>query len=88
MSIFYCLFFCIYFNNPFIIDFLRTLVHKMIKSQHNRSNQKIDLILEYIDIHGLERLRTAGENLNTFVYHLVFYEAVNDELRVIYSKII
>jgi hypothetical protein len=68
MALFYCLYFCIYYNNPDLVEFLRTLVRKM----PNRPG-KIDQLLEHIDVNGIERLRSIGEQINTFVYHMVFY---------------
>ena len=44
-------------------------------------------MLFYIDDNGLERLRQAGEKLNSKIYHIVFYQAIEDDLRVVYSKI-
>ena len=41
MALFYCLYFCVYYNNPELVEFLRTLVAKMI----NRPD-KIDKLLE------------------------------------------
>ena len=29
MALFYCLYFCIYYNNPDLVEFLRTLIQKM-----------------------------------------------------------
>jgi hypothetical protein len=29
MALFYCLYFCIYYNNPDLVEFLRTLINKM-----------------------------------------------------------
>ena len=83
MALFYCLYFCIYYNNPDLVEFLRTLIQKM----PNRP-EKIDQLLEHIDVNGIERLRTIGEQINTFVYHMVFYQGVDDELRVVYSQIL
>jgi len=54
----------------------------------NKMVSKIDKIvklLEYIDMNGIERLRTIGETINTFIYHMIFYQAMDDELRVVYS---
>ena len=33
-------------------------------------------------------LRSTGEKINRIVYHMALYNAFNDDLRVIYSKII
>ena len=79
MALFYCLYFCIYYNNPDVVEFLRTLIDKM------KRPEKIDKLLEFIDTNGIDRLRTIGEQINTFVYHMVFYQALDDELRVVYA---
>ena len=79
MALFYCLFFCIFYNNPDLIEFLRQLIHKV------KSYEKIDRLLELIDIHGIPRLRETGEQINQYVYHMVFYQAVDDDLRIVYS---
>jgi hypothetical protein len=80
MSLFYCLYFCVYYNNNQLVEFLRTLIQKIPKSY-----AKIDKILEMIDTNGLIVLRTKGEQLNSHLYHNVLYQAVDDELRVVYS---
>ena len=49
---------------------------------------RIDYLLEFIDVNGLERTRTIGETINTKIYHIVMYQAFDDKLRVVYSKII
>ena len=85
MALFYCLFFCIYFNNPTLVDFLRQLILKM---NNNQQIEKIKSLLDIIDVNGCERIRTVGEAINTHVYHLVFYQAMEDDLRVVYSQIL
>ena len=40
--------------------------------------EKVNSILELIDTNSIERLRTIGEQINTFIYHKVFYQAVDD----------
>lgn len=82
MALFYCLFFCIYYKNEELVEFLRTLIHKI------HSHEKIDKLLEYIDVNGIERIRTVGEQINSLVYHMVFYQAVDDDLRIVYANII
>jgi hypothetical protein len=67
MALFYCLFFCIQYHNESLIEFLRTLIHKI----HN--HKKIDKLLEYIDVNGIQRIRTEGEQIKQLVYHMVFY---------------
>jgi len=58
MSLFYCLYFCIYYNNPDLVEFLRMLIHKLRPIERN------DRLLEFIDIHGIERLRRKLEPIN------------------------
>jgi len=52
------------------------------------SLHKIDTILEIIDLHGIERLRARDDKASTLLFHWVFYEAVDAQLRIIYSKIL
>lgn len=82
ISLFYCLFFCIYYRNEEMIEFLRTLIQKIYAHDLN------DKLLEYIDVNGIDRLRTKGDHLNQLVYHMVFYRAMDDDLRIIYSQIL
>ena len=82
MVFFYCLFFCIYFKNSALVDFFRNLIEK------TRQNEKTDKLLEYIDSYGIDRLRTVGEQINSIVYHMVFYQAIDDDLRIVYSQIL
>jgi len=82
MAIFYCLFFCIYYRNPDLVEFLRSYVYK------TEGYPKIARLLEMIDINGLDRLRTIGEPMNAITYHMVFYQAIDDDLRVVYSSIL
>ena len=58
MAIFYCLYFCIYYKNDSIVNFLRTLIQKINVAAENN---KILTLLKHIDENGLVRLRTAGE---------------------------
>ena len=58
MALFYCLFFCIYFKNEDLVEFLRNLIHKI------HTNEKIDRLLEYIDQDGIDKIRTVGEQIN------------------------
>ena len=83
MALFYCLYFCVYYNNPDLVEFLRTLINKL-----QDKPERIDQMLEYIDVNGIERIRTIGEIINTHVYHMVFYQAVDDDLRVVYAQIL
>ena len=79
-SLFFCLYFCIFYNNPDLIEFLRTLIKKMAIDLEN-----IQRLLEFIDVNGIERLRTVGEAMNSQIYHTVLYHAFDEQLRVIYS---
>jgi len=47
----------------------------------------MDKLLEYIDVYGVTRLRTAGEPMNSLAYHMVFYQAMDDDLRIVYNQI-
>lgn len=82
MALFYCLYFCIYYNNPTLVDFLRSLILKMEEIEETES---IHVLLKIIDQNGIERLRNIGEMINSHVYHIVFYQAIDDDLRVVYS---
>jgi len=55
MVLFYCLFFCIQYRNEGLLEFLRNMISKA------RKMNKIDKLLEYIDVNGIERIRTEGE---------------------------
>ena len=70
MSLFYCLFFCIFYNNPTVIAFLRTLISKWSSQDRPKA---IETIIYHIDQNGIERLRTIGDTINTQIYHMVFY---------------
>ena len=67
MTLFYCLYFCIYYNNPEMVNFLRILIKKIPHSE------KIDKLLEQVDINGIDRIRQRGNPINSLVYHMVFY---------------
>lgn len=82
MALFYCLFFCVYYKNQDLVEFLRNIIQKM------KPVKKIDKLLEFIDIHGIDKIRLVGEQINSVVYHMVFYQAVDDGLRIVYSQII
>ena len=41
-----------------------------------------------IDENDIKRLRTIGNPVNAHVYHLVFYQAIEDDLRIVYSQIL
>ena len=87
-SLFYCVYFCIVFNNPFILEFIRALVNKMTTLTIHQISKKIDTLLDLIDLNGIDRLRATGEKLNLLVFHYVMYQAFHDSLRVVYFKII
>ena len=82
MCVFYLLFFSIYYKNPDIVGYLRTLI------SHVKPNAKTHKLLEMIDIHGVEKIRTIGEAVNNYVYHIVFYQAIEDNLRIVSSSIL
>lgn len=79
MALFYCLFFCVYYKNQDLVEFLRNIIQKM------KPMKKIDKLLEFIDVHGIDKIRLVGEQINSVVYHMVFYQAVDDGLRIVYS---
>lgn len=85
MALFYCLYFCIYYNNPQIVDFVHSLFIKLPKEDRL---EEIQEIISYIDDHKIEKLRAIGEQVNTQLYHMVFYQAVDDDLRVVYAQIL
>lgn len=62
MSLFYCLYFCIYYENGDMVEFLRTLINKMT---HLRIPALVENMLAFIDTNGIQRLRNRGERLNT-----------------------
>lgn len=70
MALFYCLYFCIYYNNPELVEFLKILINSM---NEIGKPAKIDEILKMIDENSIERIRSIGDPLNTHVYHMVFY---------------
>lgn len=70
LALFYCLYFCIYYNNPDLVEFLRTLILKMNKGS---KPEKIEQLLGMIDVNGITVLRTIGETMNAHAYHMVFY---------------
>lgn len=70
MALFYCLYFCIYYNNPELVEFLKILIEKMGDSD---KPEKIDEILKMIVENDISRLRTIGDPLNVHVYHMVFF---------------
>ena len=55
MALFYLLFFCIYYNNAELVDFVRSLIQRIPPVK------KIDQLLEYMDVNGIEKIRTIGE---------------------------
>ena len=87
MSLFYCLYFCVYYDNPDMVEFMRTLIKK-IASNNVKVPFLVDKMLEFIDVNGIQRLRARGERLNIFLYHLVMYQAFDDHLRFVYAQII
>ena len=82
MTLFYLLFFCIYYKNVDLIEYLRSLVSRIPPID------KINQLLELIDTNGIDRIRTVGEQVNQYVYHMVFYQAVDDDLKIVYSSIL
>ena len=85
MALFYCLYFCIYYNNPELVEFLRILIDSMAG---DNKPEKIDEIMKYISENSIDRLRTVGDPLNVHIYHMVFFQAVDDDLRIVYTQIL
>lgn len=50
--------------------------------------EEIQDMLTHIDDYKIQKLRTIGEQVNTQLYHLVFYQAVDDDLRVVYAQLL
>lgn len=50
--------------------------------------EKIDEIMKYISENSIDRLRTVGDPLNVHIYHMVFFQAVDDDLRIVYTQIL
>mmetsp|Transcript_30406 Transcript_30406/g.46575 ORF Transcript_30406/g.46575 Transcript_30406/m.46575 type:complete len:238 (+) Transcript_30406:117-830(+) len=48
---------------------------------------QIDLLLENIDVYGVQRLRRPNEMMCMHIYHMVMYQAFTDNLRIVYSEI-
>jgi hypothetical protein len=59
MALFYCIYFCIYYNNPEIVEFLKILVEKI-----ENPPEKITDLLKSVQQNGISRLRTIGDPLN------------------------
>ena len=55
-----------------MVNFLRILIKKIPHSE------KIDKLLEQVDINGIDRIRQRGNPINSLVYHMVFYQAMDD----------
>jgi len=58
MCLFYCLYFCIYYQNKEFLEFVRALIQKVSQ------DPRIDKLLEYIDIYGLQKLKSVSEQIN------------------------
>lgn len=72
ITLFYCLFFCIFYNNSSMVDFLRLILKKIPHSE------KIDKLMYYIDSYGVEKIRAPGVPVKCTVYHMVLYQAIDD----------
>ena len=59
-TLFYCFYFCIYYNNQELVVFLKNLIEKMELLRFD----SIRLILNQIETNGVQRLRTIGESVN------------------------
>ena len=78
MSLFYILYFCIYFKNKQLVPFVKDFINKADR------RPKTEKLLEYLDTFGIDKLRDIGEPINNIVYHMVLYQAIDDKLRVVY----
>ena len=87
MSIFYGLFFCIYYNNHYMVEVFRNF-YQVIARPNDKATAQIDKLLEYIDQNGLECLRDESQQIHAVVFHLAFYQAIDDDLRAVYSIIL
>lgn len=87
MCLFYCLFFCIYYNNAEMLDFLRPLIDQ-IDASKSSSCAKIYQLLELIEQHSMMDLRAHDQKANRVTYHLVLYQAIDDNLRIVYANIL
>ena len=87
MVLFYCLFFCIFYRNEPLVEFLRSIIQKQ-NPPTEKGGDKIDKLLEYIDTYGIDTLRSINEKVNTIAYHLVMYQAIDDDFKSVYYNII
>ena len=87
MCLFYCLFFCIYYNNEEILEFLMPLIEK-IDASHAVANEKINQLLALIEQNNIAELRAIEQKANRIAYHLVLYQAIDDNLRIVYANIL
>lgn len=61
MALFYCLFFCIFYDNSNLVVFLKSLINKLDKSSSLEADGKVSSLIYLIDEHGIERIRERGE---------------------------
>ena len=54
MALFYCLYFCIYYNNPELVEFLKILINMM---DEKHKPEKIDELQKLIETNSIDRLR-------------------------------
>jgi hypothetical protein len=64
ISLFYCLYFCIIYNNLFLLEFTKNLIFKMPNAEDETIDEKIDTLIDLIEVNGIERIRTIGESVN------------------------
>mmetsp|Transcript_30412 Transcript_30412/g.46588 ORF Transcript_30412/g.46588 Transcript_30412/m.46588 type:complete len:137 (+) Transcript_30412:1487-1897(+) len=67
MTLFYCLYFCIFYHNEEMVDLIRKFIERL------PPDHRIMRLLEYIDVHGIEKLSSTSEQINSIVFHMVMY---------------
>lgn len=89
-TLFYCLFFAIFFNNPDIVPFLSEIINYLKSRNKSQKEDEQDLnnwLLGNINMYGIDLLRAQADKTSQIVYHRVFYKAIDDQIRVVYSMI-
>ena len=88
LSLFYLVFFCVFFKNMEIYRFLKMLIFKMGTIRDKTASGQVNTIIDMIDQYGFEMLRQVGEKPNRILYHMAMYNAFDDDLRILYSPLI
>jgi len=58
-SVFFCLYFCVYYNIPELVEFFRKIIESV-----DYQDQQTDQLLEAVDVYGVARLRHIGDPAN------------------------